>query len=375
MTDGTPAQFFDGLTAGRHEVRVALSDDRQALQIAGDSLPEPLRWPLADLRALSDTSDASRLTLTRHMHTDDEAPRDPARLVIHDPELIAWLHRTRPGLFRRDLHKGTLPKLAKWAAGSVAAVLLMLFVILPAMADTLARIIPIEREVAFGQSVTRQMERFLGGKRVGALVCDDPEGKAALDKMLTRLTDSREMNYEISLQVFDHRMVNAFAAPGGQVVILRGLLDKARSAEEVAGVLAHELAHVENRDATRNTLRAAGSAGLLTMVLGDFTGGAAVAIIGEQVLSASYTREAEATADEFALTMLENANVDANGFARFFEELEKMEGKSAALPGYLSTHPVTRERAARAEAFAAGQSGTRPILTPEEWKALKAICD
>ena len=375
MTNGTAAQFFDGMTAGRHEVRVALSDDRHALMIWGDSLPEPLRWPLSDLRALSDTSDKTRLTVTRHLDTTDEAPRDPARLVIHDSALIDWLHRTRPGLFRRDLHKGTLGRLAKWAGGSVAAVVLMLFVILPAMANTLARIIPIEREVAFGQAVTRQMEQFLGGTGVGELTCDSPAGSAALDKLLARLTDTRELNYDITLQVFDHGMINAFAAPGGQVVILRGLLDKAESAEEVAGVLAHELSHVENRDATRNTLRAAGSAGLLTMVLGDFTGGAAVAIIGEQVLSASYTREAEEIADAFALEMLSAAEVDATGFARFFTELEKMEDNAISLPAYLSTHPVTRERADQAEAFAAQQATTRPILTDAEWSALKSICD
>lgn len=375
MTNGTAAQFFDGMTAGRHNVRVALSDDRQALMIHGDRLDETLRWPLADLRALTDTSDKDRLTLTRHMHTTDEAPRDPARLVIHDADLIAWVHRTRPGLFRRDVHKGTWARVAKWTGGMVAAVALMLFVILPAMADTLARIIPIEREIAFGKSVTRQMEFALGGTRLGDLQCSNPAGEAALQTMLTRLTSAQDMKYDIALQVFDHDMVNAFAAPGGQVVILRGLLDAAESPDEVAGVLAHELGHVESRDATRHTLRAAGSAGLLTMVLGDFTGGVAIAVLGEQMLSSAYTREAEGAADGFALEMLSDAGVDATGFARFFSELADIEDGMFSMPGYLATHPVTRDRAERAETFARGQESTSPILTDADWQALKAICD
>ncbi len=369
----TEAQFFDGLTAGRHDVHVALSDDRMALTITGETLDAPLVWKLMDLRALADTSDGTRLTLTRLAPTDDEAPRDPARLIVSDPDLIDWMHRTRPGLFKTELHPGTWRKIFTYTGGAVVAAGLMLFVILPAMADTLARIIPVEREVAFGKTITAQMERFLGGSGIGTLRCDAPAGEAALKKMLARLTGPQEMEYQIALQVFDHGMVNAFAAPGGQVVILRGLLDKANGPDEVAGVLSHEIAHVENRDATRNALRAAGSAGLLTMVLGDFTGGAALAFVGEHMLSASYTREAEAEADLFALSMLDNADVSAEGFGHFFDGLADM--GAFELPAYLATHPVTSERAEQARGFAQGQTGTAPILTDAEWQALKSICD
>ncbi|WP_349539677.1 M48 family metallopeptidase [Sagittula sp. NFXS13] len=374
MQHGTEAQFYDGLTAARHRVTVALTPDKHALIITGDSLPEPLHWRLMDIRALSDTADDSRLTVTRHTASDDEAPRDVARLVILDTDLIRWLHGTRPDLFKVETHPGALRKLLIYAAGAIAATALVLLVILPAMADTLARLIPIEREVAFGKAVTRQMERQLRWMGAdGDLGCASPKGSAALDKLLTRLTDPQDMAYQIELQVFDHPMVNAFAAPGGQVVILRGLLDKANSPEEVAGVLAHELGHVESRDATRLTLRAAGSAGILTMIIGDFTGGAAIALIGENLLSASYTREAEGAADVFALDMLADAQVDADGFADFFGTLAEMEPIN--LPEYLSSHPVTANRAAQAEAFAETQSDTTPILTDAEWRALQSICD
>lgn len=369
---GTPAQFFDGHTAQRHKVHITLSVDRHALCVTGDSLPQPLRWRLMDLRALGDASDRTRLTLTRHAESTDESPRDVARLVISDPDLVDWLHRTRPDLFRTDLHKGTGRKVLTYTAGAIAACALMLFVILPAMADTMARIIPVEREAAFGKTVTANMERVLGASRVGDLRCRNPEGEAALQAMLTRLTLNRDMAYEVQLQVFDHPMVNAFAAPGGQVVLLRGLLEEASHPDEVAGVLAHEIAHVEHRDATRQALRAAGSAGILTMIVGDFTGGAAVAVIGEHMISASYTREAEAAADLFALDMLDTAGVSARGFATFFDTIDDLKGFE--LPQYLATHPVTKERAEQARGFADTQGGTAPILSDGEWRALQNIC-
>ncbi|CUH78958.1 M48 family metallopeptidase [Tropicibacter naphthalenivorans] len=373
MQAGTSAQFFDGLTAGRHTVHVALSEDRQALMIHADTLPEPLRWPLQDLRALRDDSDEGRLTLTRHALTDDEAPRDPARLVILDPDLIDWMHRTRPGLFRRDLGKGTWLKIGKFLGGATAATLLMLFVILPAMAGTLARVIPIEREVAFGQTVVRQIEGFLGGSIDNNLRCTDADGLAALNAMMVRLTDGQDMHYDITMHVFDHEMVNAFAAPGGQMVVLRGLLDEADSAEEVAAVLAHEIGHIESRDPTRATLRAAGSAGLLTMILGDVTGGAGIAIVLDHVMNASFSREAEAQADAFAHEMLHAADVDVSAMAVFFDKISDLQ--AIEIPEYLSSHPVTDGRAALARREAQTQGATRPILSESEWQSLKSICD
>jgi Zn-dependent protease with chaperone function len=373
MIKGGTAYFYDGQTAKRHIVDIALSDDRQALLLTGDSLRAPVRWLLQDLRALSDRSQRDQLVLSQLAQTDDESPRDTARLVLLDADLIDIVIRTRPNLFKRDIRPGTGLKVLKYIGGAVASVLLILFVILPAMANTLAEIIPIEREIAFGKTVTRQMERFLGGESYGDLVCDDPEGQVALQNLLARLTQNSDLTYQINLSVFDHEMINAFAAPGGQVVLLRGLIDAAETPEEIAGVLAHEIAHVESRDPTRGALRATGSAGILSMVLGDFTGGAAIALIGEHMLSASYTREAEAAADRFALDMLASANVSAQGFARFFDSLKDMEGFE--LPAYLSTHPASADRQAAAQLFAKEQSDTTPIINAQDWQALQRICN
>lgn len=367
------AHFFDGMTAQRHDVHIVLGPSRMELVITGDSLPAALHWPLTDLRADRDGASDTRLVLMRHADRDDDIPRDDARLILLDPTQIAWVQKTRPHLFRRDVRRGTGKRVLTWAAGAIGAVALMLFVILPAMANTLAKVIPRDSEIAFGKTVSAQMERALGGGALGKMTCSSPKGDAALSAMVARLTNDQALSYDLTVRVLNHPMINAFAAPGGQVVILRGLLDKATSPDEVAAVLAHEIGHVEARDPTRAALRAAGSAGLLTMLIGDFTGGAALAIVGEHLLSASYTRQAEAEADEFALAMLDRANVDADGLAAFFDKLDAMGGR-LEVPEYLSTHPDTTERAKRARSFSQGQSGGTPVLSDTDWAALQSIC-
>jgi predicted Zn-dependent protease len=260
------------------------------------------------------------------------------------------------------------------SALAVGAVVLMLFVILPRMADTLASVIPIEREIAFGKSVIAQMERALGAADLGDLRCNGDEGQAALDRMVARLTEGQDLQYDLNVRVFDHDMVNAFAAPGGQVVVMRGLLEDVSGPDAVAAVLAHEIGHVEARDATRIALRAAGSAGLLSMVLGDFTGGTIAVVLGERMMQASYTREAEAAADVFAIDMLNAAGVDSSGMAEFFDYIGELQGDALQIPEYLSTHPASDARAERARENAETQDATTPVLSDADWQALKGIC-
>lgn len=368
-------RYFGGETGQRLTVQVDAFVNGTTLVIAHEDLPNGrLSWPFSELRALSDGARKDQLTLTLRADTsDDSALVETARLTIDDDPTIAVLRRHCPNLTKRDVGKGTVWKVVSRSAMALSAVAVMIFVIVPALADTMARLIPIEREVRWGKAVVAQIERAFGATELGALHCENPEGLAALDAMVTRLTSGTDVVYDLNVQVFNHPMVNAFAAPGGQVVIMRGLLDKASSAEEVAGVLAHEIGHVESRDVTRNGLRAAGSAGLLSLVFGDFAGGTVAVLVAEAALNASYTREAEAEADRYAHRMLETAQVSARGLATFFDVLSNEE-RGLEIPEYLSSHPATEGRAEAAKRVAQVQGSTRPILTEKEWSALKGIC-
>lgn len=365
------AIFFDGQTAQRHPALVSVSRDGLGLIIELQEAGTRWLWPLDRLRSLADQATTKGLTLTLHADTDDESPRDPARLVLSEPELIGWLRQAAPDLHKRDLRPGTTTKIVKRLALAVVSIGLIIFVILPRMSDFLANRMALETEVKFGQAVVSQMKMLLGGE--GNLVCRNPKGEAALNRLASRLMDGQDLQYAISFSVLNHEMVNAFAAPGGQIVVLRGLLDKSDNADEVAAVLAHEIGHVEARDPTRLMLRAAGSAGIVSIVLGDVSGGSVIGIIGDQLLQSSYTRKAEAAADAFALEMLQDAGINSAAFAGFFDKLAGLE-KGFAPPEYLSSHPSSEARAQRARDHAAGQKVTTPALTDAEWKALKGIC-
>lgn len=364
------ASFLDGVSAARQAVTIEPTGDLQALAItlADGSV---ILWPFDRLREISGGSDRARLTLALSAAEDDETGRDAARLIVTDPAAAAWFRQKVGTLDARDIRAGTGRRVALWLGGAVVAVGLMLFVILPAMAGYMAAHLPVEAETALGQTVMKQVEVMVGDGSGRDLVCRDEKGIAALARLQDRLSAGATLAQPITLSAFDSEMVNAFAAPGGQIVIFRGLIDAAESADEVAGVLAHEIGHVAARDPTRIALRSAGSAGILALILGDVTGGTTVALAGEYLLTSAYTRDAEAAADDFALDLLENARISAAGMADFFTRIA---GDTDQMPEIMSSHPLSEMRAVRALARSGQQGPTEPALTDADWQALKAIC-
>ncbi len=198
-------------------------------------------------------------------------------------------------------------------------------------------------------------------------VCRNANGQAALDTLTAKLTPRRD----IRVRVANLPMVNAVALPGGNIVIFRDLLTEAESPDEAAGVLAHEIAHVENRDVTRAMIRQYGL-GLLLVGLGGTTGGNL-----ETLLSADYSRTAETEADTDAIASLQRAGISPVPTARFFDRLAKMEVKLGKLDdgfNYISTHPQSKSRRERFLASAERGRAYAPSLSTEEWGALQDIC-
>ncbi len=369
-------RYYDGATGQRLTVDLELTD-AGVMRLLHAELEEGVQeWPYDQMRALQDQARDDQLVLSLSaQRSDDSGLIDTVRLTVVGQALIRDIKALCPDLDKRDVARGTGFKVVTRLGMAVVAFCMMIFVILPALANTFASIIPIEREVAYGKSVVRNMERIFGGSNAGDLTCSSPKGDAAIAQMLARLTSRTKTEYDLNIAVMDHEMVNAFAAPGGQIVLMRGLIEQAESADEVAAVLAHEIAHVETRDPTRGALRAAGTAGLLSMVVGDFTGGGVALAMAQWVLDASYTREAEAQADLYAREMLGRADVSTAGMARFFDSLDGLKGEMPDLPIYLSSHPDSLERGEDARAFAQDQGTTTPVITDREWTELRAICE
>ncbi len=214
------------------------------------------------------------------------------------------------------------------------------------------------------------VERWLGsigGTGSGTDVCGGsaPAARAALEHLLHRLypLPADDPDVDIDVQVIRGDTINAYATLGGHIRVFDGLLQQARTPEELAGVLAHEIEHVRGRHIVQGAAVALATWGGLRALFGGGDAG-----IARALLSLSFSREQETEADEQGLRRLRAAQVDAAGFARFFERASR----SQALPALLSSHPADPERAERAARV--GGYPTRPALAPQEWADLRGIC-
>jgi predicted Zn-dependent protease len=173
--------------------------------------------------------------------------------------------------------------------------------------------------------------------------------------------------YEYRWYVADDPAVNAFAIPGGFVVVNSGLILAADDAEEVAGVLAHEVQHVERRHSLKGLVQGLGLQALINLALGDVAG-ETWSNVAVQLGALKFGRDHESEADRLGLDALRRAHIDGHGMLRFFEKLAKRDGNSIAL---LSTHPATADRlAALQRAIDAADNGDVAAL-PYDWNLVR----
>jgi predicted Zn-dependent protease len=253
---------------------------------------------------------------------------------------------------------------------------LIVFVLVPMLAAQLAEMIPPKREQQLGDAVVGQLQSLLSLAGEGRpKLCDDPGGLAALERMGARLNPNPELPYPLRLDVIDHGLVNAVALPGGRILVFRGLIDAASNPEEVAGVLAHEIGHVVYRDPTREALRAAGTAGILGLLIGDIFGASFAVMATDAVLNASYRRDAETRADETAYRLLAAAKLPTQPFADFFDKMRRKYGETPEMLKLIASHPGLAERAERAAAAdRIGDGPFEPSISDRDWIALRGIC-
>ena len=364
------ADYFDGRRAVAQRVAVTVDEmpTGPVLVLTPDEAAA-VRWPLDQIRGVPDQADRSSLLAA--------LASDPvARLLVTDAETVAILRARCRNLHRRPPVTGKARLLA-WSLAAVASVALIIFVLVPVMADQLADYMPPAGEKALGDATLDQIRSALVGSEVLPLqFCETPAGLAALGRMTGHLAGDLDLPYAIDVHILDADIVNAFALPGGHVVFFRGLLEAAETAEEVAAVYAHELGHVVHRDPTRAALRSAGSIGVLGLLLGDFAGGTVVLFLTERLIDATYSQAAEAAADRFAHARMIATGLPPDALATMFERLRQDHGEDQGFLKHFAAHPSLGNRieAARRAAEAA-QVERREVLTAAEWQALQAICD
>src|ERR1700758_3555692 len=353
-TGQRPAVYFDGVTNRRHIVDLGFGADLSLLE---DGVTVAA-WPYDDLRAVDGAQGALRVKNISGLPL--------ARLDIFDPgaqaEIAARARYLEIGRGGRA-HTG---RIVAWSLAAIVSIFLVVVYGMPLVANRLTPLIPLSFDRHLGAMADNQVRVIFGGR-----TCTNAEGRAAFSKLVETVRQASHLDVPLQTEVLTSSVPNAFALPGGKLYLLNGLLEKAQSADELAGVVAHEMGHISHRDHTRMMIHRGGVSFLIGLLWGDITGSPAVIFVTRTLFEVSYSREAEKNADDFAIGAM---HALGRSPAPMGELLFRITGaERSGTVGILASHPLTEDR--RELMRQQDRPATGPeILSDGEWQALKAIC-
>ena len=229
----------------------------------------------------------------------------------------------------------------------------------------------LEKEIQLGKQLAQEVEQ-------GAKIVDDPVVAEYVNRLGQNLVRNSDAQVPFTIKVIDSDEVNAFALPGGYFFVNSGLISRADTEAELAGVMAHEIAHVAARHGTRQASRGeiANWLSLPLIFMGGWTGyairqGASLAI---PLTFLTFSRGFEADADKLGLQYLYATGYDPTAFVDFFEKIQALEKKK---PGTMSkvfgTHPLTDDRIKDAQKNIQELLKARPeyVVTTSEFNDVK----
>lgn len=389
------ARLSDGKSAASRDCRVHL--DLSGVEIVSGDGAVRMRWPYESLRA----SESIRAHSIDVLLSSTQA--QGLTVFVPATEFAAALAARAPQLTRRaERWRHARP----WIIGAAA---LVGFAVLVQVAGwtplrTIADLLPNSWRERLGDAA---IDSMAGNERR----CVNPVGLAALERMTQRLSAAAGTGQTFKVVVVDWDLVNAFAVPGDKIIMTKGLIEKAESSDEVAGVLAHEMGHGIALHPETGIIRAIGMSAAVELMIGG--SGGTLANLGLVLAQLGYTRAAEREADDLALALLRKSGISQQGLADFFGRVLKEEAdgesqaearpandtkgegpRAASAPkedahgsddagqnsnrrlsralDMLSTHPPTAERAQHIR-----MSGTylsTPALSQDDWRAFRSIC-
>jgi len=342
------ATFYDGLNAERYTAEVAVAGPR-SIRVT-PSVGEPVELE-ADELVVAD-EDKQKLILSRR-------GLPGWRLILDQPvapELRAALPRSAH--YGGWIDRVGLGKASLVLAGIAGAVLL----IGHSAPLWIAPIVPPSWERNVGDAIVGDF---------GELRCRSPEGDAALNALVERLDPGATGPgaNQIRIAALDVDMFNAAAIPGAHIVVFKGALDETKNIDALAGIIAHEIAHVRRRHVTEALVRELGIGALIRTFAGS------VGANAEQVVGLSFTRANEREADADAIATLRRAGIDPRPTAALFAKLSKKAGgdSNPALE-FLDSHPGSKGRAGNFARSYDPKISYRPALDPAAAKAMLTAC-
>lgn len=370
----------DGKSAASHEAALFRRPHNRELRICpagsiNDTHPLTI-WPMDRVRILSGSLEG-KSTLPLRLADSEDAGQ---RLTVREPEarsvLASWLRGPQKEHKARNRRRWVLGAISVWA------VCIVLYLGSPALFSFIARFIPQSWEENMGKSARDSVVDFLtylpGVRGINQQATQSPQ----LGQLLARLEKGAPtQDYTFDLLVLDADFVNAFALPGGYMLVSTGLIKACKSPDELAGVMAHEMGHVTGRHGTGRLLREQVWAFFIRLMSGSDSMAAKLA---GGLVTSSFDRNDERDADTRGVERLVGSGINPMGLADFFARLEKEEQRGDKnrvfeLASYLASHPELGERRENIrrdmeEAKNNASPAMSPALSAEEWQSLRQLC-
>lgn len=343
------AWYYDGRTPVRRPVTIELRLDG-LYGVEGEA------WAYSELRVASDGLHGEPVRLCRGTET----------LVLHSGVFLEALRQVAPELERRSFHLSGWPMVLLSCVGIAVAAVCAYQWGLRAAAEAAASVAPVALEERLGRAVMNTLapahER-----------CGGP-GTQALGKVAARLAAAvPDCPYRFHVEYSRQAVPNAFAAPGGYIVVYKGLLDRMQTPEELAAVLAHEMEHVIHKHSVRLLARELSGQALFSMVLADPSGTPAAFGTLATVMNLQHARSDEEQADTESIALLAKAHIRTGGLADLLRRLASL-SLDSPLP-YLSTHPATTDRIQRITRLSMARPvKAEPLMTAPEWESARNAC-
>lgn len=230
------------------------------------------------------------------------------------------------------------------------------------------------------EKISREAEKKLGELMLEVFEQDSKEIKDSfatrtLDSVVSRICLANGINRTtIKVHLLESEDVNAFALPDGHLVVYGGLIADAKNPAELAGVIAHELSHIQLNHVTQKLVKEIGISALLTLTTGSGNG-AAIRELARTVSATAFDRALETEADKVGVSYLQKAKFDPAPLADFLLRMSEKQSEILEYFTWMSTHPDSRERAKFIKDYCkSNKAQYSPPLTDSSWLMLKEVC-
>jgi Zn-dependent protease with chaperone function len=357
--------YLDGKTADKRPVDIQLLHNGLRISTRSGAV---FLWPYPEIRQTQGFYRNEPVQLERGGDV-------PEILIIEDQDFLASLYQFVPKAakrFHNPAFRSFRRRLVLYAAIGLIAVGVFTYVWgIPLLAKAVAPHVPIAWEKGMGQSALKVLAPEESR-------CKDKALQQAVDEIVTRLNPPGSGSYDFKVFVVNSPILNAFALPGGNIIVFSGLLEKTESPEALAAVLAHEMQHINKRHVTRRIIEDSSTGLMISAVSGDVTGSMLYGMkIARTLATLSYSRRDEEEADIGGVKMMIAANLDPAAMIRFFQ-IAKDKNAGLNIPQYISTHPDAGQRISRIKSVIAQTETSHRFYTrlssSGRWNQIKTGC-